>query len=164
MPKSKCLLFLVYTYILRFAFSCVSSSNLLFCMCAYIKLMFLFARVCLHQNGCLFSFASKFKCLLFLLCVFIKMFFYSCLPTSKWLLLILCAYIFMFAFSRVYLYQKVCFSSCVSTSTCFLSLMSANIKIVAFSLLCAYIKMFPNSPLLLLVAPTSKCLPIPLCI
>ena len=129
-------------------FSCTPPSNLLFCMCAYIKLMFLFARVCLQQNGCLFSFASKFKCLLFLLCVFIKMLFCSCLPTLEWLLLTLCAYIFMFAFSRVYLYQKLCF----------------------FSPVCLH-QMFANSRLHLnqngcfySCAPASKWLPILVCI
>ena len=137
----------VCPYILKFAFSCVFSSNLLFCMCAYIRLMFLFARVCLHQNGCLFSFASKFKCLLFLLCVFIKrvafnlvrLYFhvclFSCVPISKGLLFLLCVNI-MFSFTHVCQHQNSRFFSPLC--------LHQNVSQFSFaSTRCTYIKMFP---------------------
>ena len=155
-PKSKWLPFLVCVYIkmsflllVRVCIKMVAfprvrlhQNVLLFIVRAQTK-MFCYNRVCPHQNGCLFSCASKSKCsyilihqfFSFLVCVYIIIFsyirvstskwlLYSCAPTLKLLLFLLCACINFFSRTCVCLHQNDCRYLSAPVSKCLLVLVS----------------------------------------
>ena len=104
-------------------FSCVPgiSKGLLFLSCVPTSKCFpiflCFYSLHLHQNVCQFSFASKSKCFLLLVCAYIKMFANSSLHLNqKCLLLLVCDCIKMVANSRLHVNPNVCFYSCAPTS------------------------------------------------
>jgi len=126
--------------------------------------MFAFPLVCLHQNVLLLL-SAYIKMVAFnLVRLYFHVCLFSCVPISKGLLFLLCVNINMFSFTHVCQHQNSCFFSAVC--------LHQNVSQFSFaSTRCTYIKMFANSRLHLnqnvsicSCAPTSKCLPIPVCI